>query len=73
MERKQGFFRCYGITEDIPMDGNNAMVSNNDIRPTENFVGGGKIDGILGKKRKERKFDRSLFGLFSEKSADVEG
>jgi hypothetical protein len=62
------------ITEDIPMDGNNTMVSN-DIKPTEKFVGGGngKIDGILGKKRKERKFDRSLFGLFSEKSDDVEG
>lgn len=61
------------ITEDIPMDESNTMVSN-DIKPTEKFVGGsGKIDGILGKKRKERKFDRSLFGLFSEKSDDVEG
>lgn len=72
MERKQGI-RCQGmITEDIPMDADNTIVSN-DIKPTEKFVGGCKIDGILGKKRKERKFDRSLFGLFSEKSDDVEG
>lgn len=57
------------MTEDIFMDGenNNTIVSNNDIKPTENFV------GILGKKRKERKFDRSLLGLLSEKSVDVEG
>ena len=54
------------------MDGENTIVSN-DIKPTEKFVGGCKIDGILGKKRKERKFDRSLFGLLSEKSDDVEG
>lgn len=55
------------------MDGENTIVSN-DIKPTEKFVGGScKIDGILGKKRKERKFDRSLFGLLSEKSDDVEG
>lgn len=60
------------ITEDIPMDGENTIVSN-DIKPTEKFVSCGKIDGILGKKRKERKFDRSLFGLLSEKSDDVEG
>lgn len=72
MERKQGI-RCQGmITEDIPMDESNTMVSN-DIKPTEKFVSCGKIDGILGKKRKERKFDRSLFGLLSEKSDDVEG
>lgn len=72
MERKQGI-RCQGmITEDIPMDGENTIVSN-DIKPTEKFVSCGKIDGILGKKRKERKFDRSLFGLLSEKSDDVEG
>lgn len=62
------------MTEDIFMDENSTMVSNNDIKPTERFVGGsGKIDGILGKKRKERKFDRSLLGLLSEKSDDVEG
>lgn len=60
------------ITEDIPMDADNTIVSN-DIKPTEKFVSCGKIDGILGKKRKERKFDRSLFGLLSEKSDDVEG
>lgn len=72
MERKQGI-RCQGmITEDITMDADNTIVSN-DIKPTEKFVSCGKIDGILGKKRKKRKFDRSLFGLFSEKSVDVEG
>lgn len=60
------------ITEDIPMDESNTMVSN-DIKPTEKFVGGCKIDGILGKKRKERKFDRSLFDFISKKSDDVEG
>lgn len=60
------------IMEDIPMDESNTIVSN-DIKPTEKFVSCCKIDGILGKKRKERKFDRSLFGLLSEKSDDVEG